>query len=35
MQLGSRVDGQLVHTDELPANENNVLSLHERKIGDS
>ena len=35
MQLGSRVDGQLVHSDELPTNENNVLTLPERKSNDS
>lgn len=35
MQLGSRIDGQLVHTDEVSANGNNVLSLPERKASDS
>lgn len=35
MQLGARIDGQLVHTDDLPVNENNVLSLPERKASDS
>jgi cytoskeletal protein CcmA (bactofilin family) len=35
MQLGSRIDGQLVHTEDLPVNENNVLSLSERKANDN
>jgi len=35
MHLGARVDGQLLHTDELPANDNNVLPLPERKMSDS
>ena len=35
MQLGCRVDGQLVHTDEPGVADNNVLSLPDRKAGDS
>ncbi|MEZ5598132.1 MAG: polymer-forming cytoskeletal protein [Pseudomonadales bacterium] len=31
MQLGARVEGQLLHTDDLPANEPVILALPERR----